>query len=325
MPSPLRSKNNQRVFLSQLTSTTHHGFGIPEEETYVPLTDDKEWDDLSHYLNAVGYVDRWLSKILKILDSEGVADETLLILVGDHGLSIAERGYNHAVIAIPTLRTTTFRWLCRIQSYQKIDINDAVTSLQILPTILDLLIETKSLSESETQAARDLLRNYEGQSLLRPLRKFSRRFWPRRLAIYGHDPGGSSLAVRDARQPNWRLIVPVFGNYEWRFTDLATDPHGEMRHCPLTFDKLLQILERGHGVEAARWAEEAAVVTRCGQMRIQTLALCPIAASHTHGIGQVLDDCLLRRIRGLSAKRLALLLCNNMIDCTIHRDESFLS
>ncbi|KAL7953168.1 hypothetical protein V8C34DRAFT_297735 [Trichoderma compactum] len=41
-------------------------------------------------------------------------------------------------------------------------------------------------------------------------------------------PGGSIIAVRDGHQPNWRLVVPAFGNYEWRFTDLETDPHEQV-------------------------------------------------------------------------------------------------
>lgn len=84
-------KNNERLFLSHLTSTTHHPFGMPEQEEYVPLAAEKKQSDLSHYVNAVGYVDRWLGQILAILD-EGVADKTLLVLVGDHGLSLPETG-----------------------------------------------------------------------------------------------------------------------------------------------------------------------------------------------------------------------------------------
>ncbi|PNY28528.1 Lipoteichoic acid synthase-like YvgJ [Tolypocladium capitatum] len=254
-------ETNERVFLSHMTSTTHHAFGIPEDETYVSLTDDKEWDDLSHYLNAVGYVDRWLRKILDILDSEGVADETLLIVVGDHGLSIAERG-TITPYSNPHVANYHVPLVISHPKLPQIDINDAVTSLQILPTILDLLIQTGSLSKSDSQAAQDLVRNYEGQSLLRPLRKFSEETGIGNWQFTVMNPGGSSIAIRDARQPNWRLIVPVFGNYEWRFTDLATDPHEKNATLSFEFDKLLGILKSEHGPEAASWAEEAAVVTR---------------------------------------------------------------
>ncbi|PNY26816.1 Lipoteichoic acid synthase-like YvgJ [Tolypocladium capitatum] len=253
-------ETDERVFLSHMTSTTHHAFGIPEEEEYIQLTDDKEWDDLSHYLNAVGYVDRWLRKILDILESEGVADETLLILVGDHGLSIAERG-TLTPYSNPHVANYHVPLVLSHPKLPQIDIDDAVASLQILPTILDLLIETGSLSRAKSQAARDLVRNYEGQSLLRPLRNVSdtgQGGWQFTVM----NPGGSTLAVRDARRPHWRLIVPVFGNYEWRFTDLATDPHEVNPTLSFDFDKLRGVLETDHGSEAANWAGEAASVTR---------------------------------------------------------------
>lgn len=55
-----------------------------------------------------------------------------------------------------------------------ISIDDPVSSIQILPAIMDLLIGTKSLWLSEARAARNMVRNYESQSLLRPLQKFSK-------------------------------------------------------------------------------------------------------------------------------------------------------
>ncbi|KAJ6436612.1 sulfatase domain protein [Purpureocillium lavendulum] len=95
-------QRKERICLSHLTSTTHHGFGIPAEEQYVNLAGSTSLDDLSHYVNAVGYVDRWLRTILDTLEAEGASDETLLILVGDHGIPLAEGGvatYGNANIA----------------------------------------------------------------------------------------------------------------------------------------------------------------------------------------------------------------------------------
>ncbi|KAF4505948.1 hypothetical protein G6O67_007843 [Ophiocordyceps sinensis] len=254
-------RRNERVFLTHITSTTHHAFGLPEGEPYVQLTDDKKWNDLSLYLNAVGYVDRWLRKILDVLESEGVADETLLIIAGDHGLSIAERG-TVTPYSNPHVANYHVPLVISHPKLPKLNIDDAVTSRQILPTVLDLLLETGSLSDSESVAARDLVRNYEGQSLLRPLRKFSEKTGQGDWQFTVMNPGGSTLAVRDARQPNWRLIVPIFGNYEWRFTDLAADPHERNPALSFELSKLQTILRRHHRSEVAEWVEEAAVVAR---------------------------------------------------------------
>ncbi|PNY26175.1 Lipoteichoic acid synthase-like YvgJ [Tolypocladium capitatum] len=254
-------KNNERVFLSHLTSTTHHPFGIPEDEKYIPLADEKKLDDLSHYVNAVGYVDRWLGQILEILEQEGVSDETLLVLVGDHGLSIAENGgitpyYNSNIgnFHVPM-----------VLSHPKlppIDIDDAVVSLQILPTILDLLMETGSLSQAEREAAHDLVRNYEGQSLIRPLRKSSDKTGEGDWQYTVMNPGRATLSVRDARTPNYRLIVPIIDDTEWRFTDLAKDPHEDDPILSFGFISFLRAVEKKHGIDASKWAEEGAFMTR---------------------------------------------------------------
>ncbi|KND92031.1 hypothetical protein TOPH_03367 [Tolypocladium ophioglossoides CBS 100239] len=70
------------------------------------------------------------------------------------------------------------------------------------------------------------------------------------------------LAVRDGRQPNWRLIVPVVDNIEWRFTDLGSDPHEQEPVVSFGFWSLLHSVERRHGREAAEWVEEAAFMAR---------------------------------------------------------------
>lgn len=80
-----------------------------------------------------------------------------------------------------------------------ISIDDPVSSIQILATILDLLIETKSLSLLEARAAHDMFRNYESQSLLRPLQKFSKTTGQGGWQFTVMNPGGLTIVVRDAR------------------------------------------------------------------------------------------------------------------------------
>ncbi|PNP44429.1 hypothetical protein THARTR1_11041 [Trichoderma harzianum] len=242
--------NNERVFLSHLTSSTHHDFGIPTDEDYVSLAGDTDHDELSHYLNAVGYIDRWLNKILEILDERDVAGETLVVAVGDHGLSIAERGtitpYSNPHVAnyhVPLVMSPP--------KLPHININDAISSIQILPTILDLLIKTKSLSLSKARAVHDMVRNYKGQSVLRPLLNYSEATGQGGWQFTVMNPGGSTIAVRDARQPNWRLVVPVFGNYEWRFTDLETDTHENAPLLSYDYIANLRSVEAKFGSDAA--------------------------------------------------------------------------
>ncbi|KAK3191910.1 hypothetical protein K4F52_001953 [Lecanicillium sp. MT-2017a] len=254
-------KDNERVLLTHITNTTHHPFKIPEGEGFVELSEDSSLDDLSNYANAVGYVDGWLGKIFNILEEQEVADETLVVMVGDHGLAVAENG---GVTAYMNNNVANFH-VPLVISHPKlphIDVDDQVHSSQILPTILDLLRETGSLTEPAKQAAQDLARNYEGQSLIRPLRAQSKATGLAAWQFSVMNPGRSTLAVRDAMHPNWRIIVPMVENLEWYFSDLSTDPNELQATVSFGFDSFLKVIKQKHGDKASKWAEEVAFMTR---------------------------------------------------------------
>ncbi|KAK1988635.1 sulfatase [Colletotrichum cereale] len=267
-------KSNERVLITHLTSTSHHPYGMPDSEKYVPL--GRDLDDLSHYINAIGYDDRWLGKITNMLDELGVANETLLVLVGDHGLSIPENDIL-ATYYNPNVVSNHVPLVLSHPKLPPITIDDAVSAQQILPTILDLLIETGSLSKPAADAASDLLNNYEGQSLIRPVKK------SRPGTVYQDaplqdaplpppevgnwhftviNPGRPMVGVRDARRKSWRLVVPVVDNIEWRFTDVEKDPRDADPVLGFDFTDFLAKVENAHGVDAARWVEEAAFIMR---------------------------------------------------------------
>ncbi|GKT41683.1 phosphoglycerol transferase I [Colletotrichum spaethianum] len=269
-------QSNERVFLTHITSTSHHPYGLPEGEKYVPL--GRGLDDLSHYINAIGYDDRWLGKILNMLDDLDVANETLVVLVGDHGLSIPENDilasyYN------PNVGSNHVPLVFSHPKLPPITIDGAVSSQQILPTVLDLLIETGSLSKPAKRAASDLLHNYEGQSLIRPVHKArpatanrdteqpssSADSTPLEVANWQFtviNPGRAMLGVRDARHKSWRIVVPVLDNVEWHFTDIAMDPREAEPVLGFEFAEFLVKIEQTHGKDAASWAEEAAFIAR---------------------------------------------------------------
>ncbi|KAK8147219.1 hypothetical protein G3M48_001974 [Beauveria asiatica] len=254
-------RGNERVLLTHITSTTHHPFEIPREERYVSLSGDSNFNDLSHYLNAVGYVDRWMDKILGILDEQQVANETLVVAVGDHGLSIAE---NHGVTAYLNPNVANFHVPLVLSHPQlpTLHSNAAVQSLQILPTILDLLLETKSLRDEAFQAATDLLGLYEGQSLIRPIHTESRKTGQPNWQFTVMNPGKATLGVRSARDPAWRLVVPIVEDMEWRFTNLEDSPNETEEIVDFGYASFLGTIEEIHGTDAAVWAEEAAFLAR---------------------------------------------------------------
>ncbi|KAF5022639.1 hypothetical protein F66182_5315 [Fusarium sp. NRRL 66182] len=252
-------EKDERVFLTHLTSTSHHAFKMPEKEEYVPVANGL--DMLSHYLNTEGYADKWLRKVLNLLDEQGVANETLMVFVGDHGLSLPENnmvspyynpsvGIDHVPLVLSHPLLPAF------------DVHDAVHSSQILPTIFDLLVETGSLNNASRRAATDLIRNYEGQSLIRPTRTESTETGQGNWQFTVVNPGRAVLTVRDARYPERHLVVPVIDNIEWRFSNLTADPAEDFSVQGFDFISFLRSVEERHGLEAAQWAEEGAFMSR---------------------------------------------------------------
>ncbi|KAJ6146484.1 hypothetical protein N7497_008466 [Penicillium chrysogenum] len=216
-------RDHQRLFLSHLTSTTHHPWGVPND-AYEDLMGSKSGanNDMNRYLNSVGYVDDWLSDLIDILEEKGVANETLFVMAGDHGLSLPNDG---GITPYDNPHIGSFKVPIVIAHPQlpPVQIDTPVISTQIVPTIIDLLIESASLSKDSTTAARDIRSLYEGQSLIRPqvVQQDGRESWHFTVM----NTGGSWLSVRSAARPEFRLVIPLVNDVEWRFSDVSKDPN----------------------------------------------------------------------------------------------------
>lgn len=80
-------KNNERLFLSHFTSSTHHPWKTPEAagETFDFLK-RRGWrseHELNRYLNTIRYGDRWIGQVMDMIEEVGVAQETLVVMIGD--------------------------------------------------------------------------------------------------------------------------------------------------------------------------------------------------------------------------------------------------
>ncbi|KAI8711082.1 Sulfatase domain-containing protein [Fusarium sp. LHS14.1] len=249
-------ETNDRVFLTHITSTSHHGYGLPVNETSTPFG-KKETETLSDYVNAEAYDDKWIRKVLDLLDEQGVANETLVVFLGDHGVSLVENDkaspyYN------PSIGADHVPLVLSHPQLPSFDVHDAVSSIQVLPTILDLLLETGSLDNSSRQVAESIVHNYEGQSLLRPQQLNDQGLWQFTIV----NPGRAMIGVRDARHPERHLVVPLIDNVEWRLSNITADPLEKDGVQAFDFISFLQSVEVKFGPEWAQWAEEGAFATR---------------------------------------------------------------
>ncbi|CAL5874008.1 uncharacterized protein PFLUO_LOCUS8293 [Penicillium psychrofluorescens] len=251
-------REHKRLFLTHLTGTTHHPWGLPNN-TFEQIMGKlgKKNVELNRYLNSLGFVDDWLETILEILKEEGVANETLLVMAGDHGLSLPNNGgitpYDnpHAgnfhvpiVLAHPHL--------------PPVEISAPVSSNQIVPSIIDLLVESSSLNNNTKRVATDIRSLYEGQSLIRRqiTEKENRPVWHFTVM----NTGGSWLALRSAARPELRLVIPLVNDVEWRFSDLQKDPNELNPILRFKLADLASTLKAQYDESVLHWLWDAAYV-----------------------------------------------------------------
>ncbi|KAJ5918527.1 hypothetical protein N7466_010519 [Penicillium verhagenii] len=253
--------HQKRLFLTHLTGQTHYPWDMPvgdKYEKFMPTSIFNHNKRIGKYLNTLGVADRWLGEILEVLEETGVIDETLIVMVGDHGLSIIEDGgatpYDN-----PHISNFHVPLVFSHPQLPPIKVDGRVHSMQILPTILDLLVESGSLDEEATHAIKDLLPLYEGQSIIRDLvpQKDGRQDWQFTVM----NTGGTWLALRSASTP-YRLIIPLVQDVEWRFTDVDVDPHEFHTLQSFSLIPLLEDVAKVHGEAAVEWIKEAAHVTQ---------------------------------------------------------------
>lgn len=291
--------NGTRVFLSHLTSTTHHPWGIPEDFEHVKYLSDQGGSDhksLNDYLNTVKFVDNWLGEVMGLLDEAGIANSTLVVIVGDHGQAFTEDNKDKTgTYENPHISNFRVPLVFRHPHMPRIDIAANATSVSIIPTILDLLVQSHSLDSRDTEIASALLPEYQGQSLIRPFISTAKGDPNQPLGPpfdepppppdSHHDPppgppphkpldgsrsawnfglingGGSIVSVTAADSP-YRLILPLKDTFEYGFSHLGKDPGELHRMSGWTLDTLASSVKSKHGEEAAEWVRLADRVGR---------------------------------------------------------------
>lgn len=226
-------------------------------------------EPMNNYLNTIRFVDTWLGDVMSMLDSAGIANSTLVVLVGDHGQAFAEDDKDMTG-TYENGHISNFRvpLVFRHPHMPRIDIAANATSISIIPTILDLLIQTHSLNERDSEIASALLPEYQGQSLIRPFisavdehshpttpensDSSTRHVWNMGLI----NAGGSMVSITAAGIP-YRLILPIRDGFESVFTHLDEDPSELHPTKAWTLPKLVELVEGKYGEEAGRWVGDA--------------------------------------------------------------------
>lgn len=133
-----RSRGDKPFFLEYLTVTAHTKYVMPEGfETVDYGVEDELHND---YLNGVRYQDRFVGKVIDGFREAGLADNTIFVVMADHGEAFREHGrrlhsdvpWNEG-LQIPLLIKAPGLW----EDGEVID--HTVQNLALLPTLVDLL------------------------------------------------------------------------------------------------------------------------------------------------------------------------------------------
>ncbi|KAH6987092.1 alkaline-phosphatase-like protein [Ilyonectria destructans] len=253
----------KRMFFSHFTSTTHHPWALPKwfpSTKYMDTKGTMRWHkDFDKYLNTVRFNDAWLGEMMQMFDDHGISNETLVVFVGDHGQAFKEDVSKTGTYENGHISNFRVPITFRHPHLPRVQYNANATSLSILPTILDLLINTGSLNEDDTAAASDLVQDYEGQSFLREYKAShnGRRAW--NFGII--NAGGRMLSVTSADAP-WRLVMPLDAKSVYTLTDLENDPLELDPLLKWSVGSLASSARRKYNSDASEWVIEAEAIAR---------------------------------------------------------------
>ena len=78
-------KNLKNPFYAFTVTLTNHGpFDLPEENRVLSLDEELDKSEMGGYLESVKYTDTQIGNFLSLLDKEGLLDNTVVVIEGDH-------------------------------------------------------------------------------------------------------------------------------------------------------------------------------------------------------------------------------------------------
>ncbi len=214
---------------------------IGEEPPIFKTYDDEMRSRVRNYDAEVRYTDHWVGELLKSVDELGLRDNTLVVLLSDHGESLGEHGYQghgralyENIVRVPLI----FRWPGKIPEGKVIE--HEVTLLDLAPTLIDLTVRPYAKEPiPDTFRGKSLAPAWNGEpwepgETIRYITWAGQRWvmpsWISRLWLHNMDEPLRVGYARDGRKVVWEPREE-----EVEVTDLKTDPD-ELRSAEYSRD-----------------------------------------------------------------------------------------
>jgi phosphoglycerol transferase MdoB-like AlkP superfamily enzyme len=147
-------------FLTVLCSVTHDPYEIPE------WFGEPAREPLERYQQSISYTDKFLAALDVEIGSLGIANNTILCVIGDHGEAFGEHGLlGHERIAFDEVLRIPFCLRVPLSIQQGVKITGPASSIDLTPTLLGLLgFDTEAIG-------------FDGVDLLNPIPEDRRLFF----------------------------------------------------------------------------------------------------------------------------------------------------
>jgi iduronate 2-sulfatase len=181
---------------------------IPPRSDPRPLPDAKQRELIHGYYAATSYVDAQIGVVMDKLDALGLAEDTIVVLWGDHGWHLGDHGLwcKHTVLEQATRAPLIFRWPQRLR--EKRFSATPVEFVDVFPTLADMaglgipaVLDGRSLTPLFTDAGAATFASLPARS------QFQRK-------LANGDPCmGYSIRTERYRWTEWRQTDYAANNY----------------------------------------------------------------------------------------------------------------
>lgn len=201
----IRALAGRPYLLMMSPVSPHHPYAAPEGFERVADPDEEGISDLErvfrNYLNSLHYADAALGRLVEALEREGLMENTVLVVVTDHGEAFRQhRGnYNHPLFVYEENVHVPALFYGPGIIPEGIELDSVTRHIDIMPSILDLL-------RVEDSARRD------GESIFSRSRE--------KMAVFHTSWTDEYMGVRDGK---WKYILRVKDSVETLY-DLEADP-----------------------------------------------------------------------------------------------------
>ncbi len=151
-------KNDSNVYIAFLDST-HFLYSWPKdfETKFIPISDTQTFNiygskDNVHllknrYKNSIYYIDYLIGNFLDLLKKKNLFDDSIIIVIGDHGEEFYEQGHLFHASHLSSQQTNVPIFLKFGKNKRKIPKRDIICHLDIFPSVFDYIFDKNQFKD----------------------------------------------------------------------------------------------------------------------------------------------------------------------------------